>query len=103
MLKRGIDLERVRGVVEWTEELGVAVGLFFTIGAPGEDIEAVRETVEFVYEAEPDHVHFSIATPYPNTEFWRWVEESGRSLTRDYERFERESVFETPSTHSRID
>ena len=103
VLKKGIDLERVREVVEWTKELGVAVGLFFMVGAPGEDLEAVRETVDFVHEVEPDCVHFSIATPYPNTEFWEWVEENGRFLTKDYERFERESVFETPSTHSRID
>lgn len=96
ILRKGIKLEHAEQVVKWTKDVGIKVGLFFMIGAPGETLDSVYKTIEFIVKLEPDYVHFSIATPYPNTDFWFWVEKHGRFLTRDYSRFEREFVFETP-------
>ena len=96
VLRKGIRLERVEEVVKLTKKYGVRVGLFFMIGAPGETLESVYKTIRFIEKVEPDYLHFSIATPYPRTDFWRWVEEHGRFLTTDYELFEKQFIFETP-------
>ena len=96
ILRKGIRLEQAEQVIRWTKNVGIRVGLFFMVGAPGETLSSVYKTIEFIERVEPDYVHFSIATPYPNTDFWRWVEEHGRFLTRDYSHFEREFIFETP-------
>ncbi len=82
--------------VKWAKNVGIAVGLFFMVGAPGETLETVHETLRLIERLDPDYVHFSIATPYPRTDFWKWVEENGRFLTLDYSKFEREFIFETP-------
>ncbi len=95
-LRKGIRLERVEWAVKQTKDRGINVGLFFMVGAPGETLSSVRMTIDFINRVEPDFVHFSIATPYPNTDFWRWVEEHGRFLTRDYRLFEKTFIFETP-------
>jgi len=96
LLRKGITLEQVERAVRWSKDVGIEVGLFFMVGAPGENLDTVRETLDLIARLDPNYVHFSIATPYPRTDFWRWVEENGRFLTRDYSRFEREFVFETP-------
>ncbi|RLE73164.1 MAG: hypothetical protein DRZ80_06560 [Thermoprotei archaeon] len=96
ILRKGIKLEQVEKVVEWSKDVGLSVGLFFMVGAPGETLETVYETLKLIEKLDPDYVHFSIATPYPGTDFWKWVEENGRFLTHDYSKFEREFIFETP-------
>ncbi len=96
VLRKGVSLDRVEYAVKLCRELGMRVGLFFMVGAPGETLESTRMTIDFIQRLDPDYVHFSIATPYPNTEFWRWVEEHGRFLTKDYRYFEKVFIFETP-------
>ncbi len=95
-LRKGIRLEQAERVVKWTKDVGIKVGLFFMVGAPGETLDSIYKTINFIEKVEPDYVHFSIATPYPNTDFWHWVKRHGRFLTRDYRRFEKEFIFETP-------
>ncbi len=97
VLRKAVRLDRVEEVVKWTRDYGIAVGLFFMVGAPGETLESVYKTIEFINRVEPDYIHISIATPYPNTEFWEWVERNGRFITRDYRLFEKTFIFETPN------
>ena len=96
ILRKGIKLEQVEKVVECSKDVGLSIGLFFMVGAPGETLETIYETLKLIEKLDPDYVHFSIATPYPGTDFWKWVEENGRFLTHDYSKFEREFIFETP-------
>jgi len=95
LLRKSITLERVEKIVKWSKDVDLNVGLFFMVGAPGENLEIVEKTLEFIEKLDPDYVHFSIATPYPGTDFWKWVEENGRFTTLDYTKFEREFIFET--------
>lgn len=96
LLRKDIKLDQVRRVVKWTKEIGIEVGGFFMIGGPGETMETLKETENFIDELDLDYVHLSIATPYPRTDFWNWVLKNGRFVTDDYSKFEKEFIFETP-------
>lgn len=48
LLRKDINLDQARRVVKWTKEIGIEVGGFFMIGGPGETMETIRETENFI-------------------------------------------------------
>jgi len=95
-IRKGIDLEKARGVIKIAKDYGIRVGGFFMIGAPGETLDEFKKIIDLIPKLDLDYIHFSIATPYPNTEFWNWVQVHGRFITLDYQYFEKTFIFETP-------
>ncbi len=95
-LRKGITLDQVRKAIKWTKDAGIEVGGFFMIGNPTETIEDVRMTEKLIQELDLDYVHISITTPYPGSDLYKWVEKNARFITKDYEDFEKDFVFDTP-------
>jgi radical SAM superfamily enzyme YgiQ (UPF0313 family) len=72
--------------------------LFLIIGYPGETVETLKETLDFVRRAEPDDVYISFPTPHPETELYEMVKENGWKMSADWSRFDNITpVFENPS------
>ncbi len=95
-LRKGITIDQVRKAVQWTKDAGIEVGGFFMIGNPTETLEDVRLTEKLIQELDLDYVHISITTPYPGSDLYNWVDKNARFVSKDYEDFEKDFVFDTP-------
>jgi radical SAM superfamily enzyme YgiQ (UPF0313 family) len=94
LIKKHITLETIKKAIKITKDAGIEVEGLFMVGNPGDTYETIECTVEFAKSLDING-HFSLATPYPGTEFWRWVEIHGRFLDVPYAQFEQVPVFET--------
>lgn len=85
--KKGIDLGEAREMLKLSGELGISNHISFVIGLPGETRETVESTVRFIKSVPADSVQFSVAIPFPGTEFHDQVEQAGHIVTRDWPKY----------------
>ncbi|RQD81442.1 MAG: hypothetical protein D5R96_06905 [Methanocalculus sp. MSAO_Arc2] len=57
------------------------------IGLPGETRETVQKSIAFVKEIQASYALFSVATPYPGTEFYKTVKKAG-DIQEDWSHFD---------------
>ncbi|MBU7015621.1 MAG: radical SAM protein, partial [Theionarchaea archaeon] len=94
-IRKEITLEQIKSAVSMSKEAGIEVEGLFMVGNPGDTPDTIRKTVDFIKNIDIKG-HFSLATPYPGTAFWHWVEKHGTFLDVPYRDFEQVPVFETP-------
>lgn len=83
-IRKGIDLARVPGAFETAKRCGLEVHGTFMIGLPGESAETVQETVALAKRLPNDSLQFSIATPFPGTEFFDYCKQRNLLVTEDW-------------------
>ncbi|MDI6902781.1 MAG: radical SAM protein [Methanocellales archaeon] len=86
--KKDIKIDQIEETFKKTKEVGIQCNGSFIIGVPWETKETVKQTIEFAKKLDPDYVNFSIATPYPGTEFYEMVKEKGYLPTEDWNLFD---------------
>jgi len=86
--KKGITIEQVKNTFHLTKNAGIKTHATFMFGLPGETRETVRKTIEFAKELDPDTIQFSIAIPYPGTEFYEQVKADGTLISNDFSDFD---------------
>ncbi|TKJ02199.1 radical SAM protein, partial [Bacillus cereus] len=66
------DLDRAKEVLESAIDVGISPVLFLLVGLPGESLETLKNTVDFLKSLRSGF-RFStgIPIPYPNTEYYR--------------------------------
>ncbi len=87
-IKKGIDLDLVADRFRLAKECGLEVHGTFMIGLPGETRETIRETIDLARRLPNDSLQFSIATPFPGTEFYTLCEKNGFLVTNDWANFD---------------
>lgn len=83
-INKRTDPDMVQGVIRATQKIGMEVRAAFMLGNPGETEATLEENIRFAPRLNPDLALFNITTPYPGTEMFRWAEENGYLLTRDW-------------------
>ena len=66
-MRKGYRIEQAYKVFEWVHEVGINTHAHVMIGNPGDTVETVNRTIEFVKELNPTTATFGICTPYPGT------------------------------------
>lgn len=95
-IRKKITLEEVERAVSLTKEAGIAVRGFFMIGNWGEDVSTVFDTIRFSKKLGVDAAQFTIATPFPGSDYYEIIKGQGTILNEDYARYtEREAHIET--------
>ncbi|MDH3348724.1 MAG: radical SAM protein, partial [Desulfobulbaceae bacterium] len=89
IIQKPISKEKVREVVRIAKEIGLLVHTAYIIGFPGETLDDIEQTRDFILELECDWNQISIATPLPGTEMHRVCEENDYFVNAemDLERF----------------
>ena len=85
---KALDLKKVEEMVRLTKKLGIWVHLTFMFGLPGETRQTMDRTIDFALSLDPDSLQFSIATPWPGTEFYKEVERKGFLLSTDFSEYD---------------
>lgn len=78
LLKRGaVTVAQNQKAADLTNAAGIGVGGQFMVGNPGETVEEMQQTVDFIRLNRMSHVHVSVTTPMPGTELWEQCRSQG--------------------------
>jgi len=67
LIKKNLNLEKVREAIAWTYEEGVIPHGFFMLGFPGETLEEMKRTVDWAVDSKLLRAWFFSVMPYPRT------------------------------------
>jgi radical SAM superfamily enzyme YgiQ (UPF0313 family) len=81
-IHKNITVDQVKRVVDKTRDYGFEILCDFMIGLPGEKEKEIMDTINLSLNLPIDFAHFSIMTPYPNTEIYH--EGIRRGMFGDY-------------------
>ncbi|MBN2054761.1 radical SAM protein [bacterium] len=87
-IKKPLDLANVRRFVSDCHALGIYTHGTFMFGLPGETRDSIRKTLEFAFDLKLTTAQFSVATPFPGTEFYSLAKENGWLTATEWESFE---------------
>ncbi len=77
VIRKPLDLKKVKPLVRTMQRLGIEVESFFVVGMPGETKESLRRTFQFARQLDTDVSHYFFANPIPGTKLWKVCEDSG--------------------------
>jgi len=84
-VKKNYDLDRVKKAVKKMLSLGFHVHATFAFGLPGETEETMNKTIRYAKDLNATTVQFSIAVPYPGTEFYNYLKRKDYLLTQNWD------------------
>jgi anaerobic magnesium-protoporphyrin IX monomethyl ester cyclase len=74
-MDRRVDVDVVKTAIQKTNKLGIETGTFIMVGYPGEDEGDIRQTVQYLKDANPTHFTITIAYPIKGTSLYNEIEE----------------------------
>lgn len=77
IIKKPIDLVKVKEMVVKVKNAGMDVVVNFVLGSPGETWEEIRQTIKYAEDLNIDYVKFFICTPLPGTKMFEMAKEMG--------------------------
>ncbi|MCD4779795.1 MAG: B12-binding domain-containing radical SAM protein [Candidatus Omnitrophica bacterium] len=77
MLRKELDFELARNVVQWCRQLGIQTLANYIIGCPGETKKEIHKTLLFAERLGTDYALFFILSLYPDTDLYRQAMASG--------------------------
>lgn len=80
-VSKGITLEYIRKIANLTKQKGILTLGFFLIGAPGDTIETIKDTINFASKLNLDYAQFHKTVAKPTTILY---DEVKRITNRDY-------------------
>ncbi len=69
-LNKKVTLNRIKETFKLTRELNVRTIASAVLGMPGDTRQSIEKTINFVKSLNPSYAVFSLATPYPGTDFY---------------------------------
>ena len=86
--KKNLDLEKTSRIIQTTKGLGIKVHLTFCLGLPGETKSSIDNTIKFIRKVKPDSLQFSLATPFPGTDFFEYVDNKKWLQSKNWDDFD---------------
>lgn len=86
-LQKAQTLEMVENAFKVTKKAGLESMGFFMIGNPTETEESIDQTIDFAIKLNPNIAHFTISAPFPGTQIRKLVEDNGKLLITDWDKY----------------
>jgi anaerobic magnesium-protoporphyrin IX monomethyl ester cyclase len=87
--------------IKLAKDTGLFVTISVIIGYPGETLDTLKQTLDFIRKVKPDDAYLCVATPYPGTELRLLVEKMGWKMSSDWSLYDTITpVFENPDLPS---
>jgi len=87
-INKKLDLDKVRAFADNCRKLGLHTHGTFMFGLPGETRESIQRTMDFAFSLHCTTAQFSVATPFPGTEFYNMAKREGWLITDDWSQFD---------------
>lgn len=84
LCKKKLNLAKAKKMIAYTKKIGIKVHLTFCLGLPGETKQSVQDSVDFIAVTQPDSLQFSLATPFPGTEYFKYLKKQGYPLPQSW-------------------
>ena len=84
IIKKRIDLNQIKPIVQICKKLGIKTEGAFMFGIPGETIQTMQDTLNFARKMKFDRIKKFIFKPFPNTELYD-ICVKNNYLTKDYD------------------
>lgn len=102
-IKKRISLDKAAEAIRLTRRAGIATRGMFMFGNPGETKESMQQTLDFALKLKCDIAVFNITTPYPGTEMFKWADNNGYLLTKDWAKYDlSRSVMRLPTVEPQV-
>ena len=75
-----------------TKDAGLSVTVSLVLGYPGETMQTMQQTIDFIKRTEPDDLYLFLATPFPGTELREVVGEIGWKISQDWNVYEMQTA-----------
>jgi len=97
-IRKNITPDQIRKAVSLIRKSGMDSIVFGVIGFPGETRASVENTIAFLKTLDTSFITLGLAVPAPGTDFYRYVEQNGYLLTKDWKRYDpmQKPVFSYP-------
>jgi anaerobic magnesium-protoporphyrin IX monomethyl ester cyclase len=90
-------IEQNEKAVKLAKEIGLSVAMSVIIGYPGETVDTLEQTFDFIRRTKPDYVYLCLATPYPGTALRSTLEDLGWAMSSEWSHYDMQTpVFENP-------
>lgn len=86
-MQKALTINEIKRAFVLTHKHGIKTIASFIIGLPGETSETFKDTLNLWRELKPSYSGFTLATPFPNTEFERIVRSKGHLFCVDYDKY----------------
>lgn len=83
--KKAMDLDKAVNILGLTRKYGIKMHLTFCLGLPMETKNSILKTKSFLKSINPESFQFSFVTPFPGTEYFRWLKEQKLLLSEDWD------------------
>jgi len=93
-INKPLDLDRALASISAFSSAGISTFGFFILGLPGETEKSIRRTIDYAKGSALDHIHVSLAVPYPGSELYSEMVRSGR-LHTNHNKFRHMQAFST--------
>jgi len=80
LLKKDLDIDKLKESAEMTKKLGIETQVNFIIGCPDQTFSTFLEDVKFAGKLDVNQIRFYNLVPYPGTEMFEWIKKNGRFL-----------------------
>ena len=80
LLKKDLDIGKLKDSAETTKKLGIETQVNFIIGCPSQTFNSFLEDVKFAGRLNVDQIRFYNLVPYPGTEMFEWIKKNGKFL-----------------------
>jgi len=74
-IRKGVTIEQAEQAIAWTKEVGMISKAYFIVGLPGESLQSVQDTIDFIERVQPDRCTLSTFQPYPGSPIYDHPEE----------------------------
>jgi radical SAM superfamily enzyme YgiQ (UPF0313 family) len=81
--KPGVYLDEVRDTINRIQKIGLRAKGLFMMGLPGETVESIKKTSDFLMSLGLDDMNMSKFTPFPGAPIWKTILEHG-TLDNDW-------------------
>lgn len=81
------SVDKAREIIRGCREVGITTVGLFMIGMPNETPEQTAQTVQFACDLDLDFAKFAVTVPFPGSELYREMVESGELDRTDWENF----------------
>ena len=87
LIKKSVTLKRIEDTLQLTKKVGITVRGFFMLGLPTETREESIATIDFAKKLNPLWAQFTVTIPYPGTEMFEQLHQTGQIRTYDWSKY----------------
>lgn len=92
MIKKNINLEKLRKMIHFTSNEGIITNLFIMLGFPTETREEMMMTIDFAIDPAVDFIHTFTVNPFDGTEMAEILKQGGTDIDEFRKKYDYFSV-----------